>query len=67
MPKKPTHGGSRPGAGRKPTGNTPKVSTGIRLAEDVMAYARENGIPLADTLEAAIRRTKAFNAWSKQR
>jgi len=64
---KTTHGGSRPGAGRKPTGNTPKVSTGIRLAEDVLTYYRETGIPMGEAFEGFTRKTKAFNAWSKQR
>lgn len=64
--KKPTHGGSRPGAGRKPTGEAAKESTGIRLSPEVLRYLRENGVSVGEFVEATVRRTKAFKEWLKQ-
>lgn len=60
---KPTHGGKRPGSGRKPKGDEAKQPTSVRLSPQVVAYARETGLNLGETLESTVRRTKAFRTW----
>lgn len=51
-PPKPTHGGPRPGAGRKPTGRVPVM---IRVRPEALkrmkAAAREKKMPLGQWLE----------------
>jgi len=63
---KPTHGGARKGSGRKPKPDA-KQTTSVRLSPLVLDYAREHGVPLADTLESTIRKSKGFRAWLASR
>jgi hypothetical protein len=55
MPKrKPSHGGRRKGAGRKPTGKPRKVTLAVRVAVEVREYLDGTGNRSA-TVEAAVR------------
>jgi hypothetical protein len=61
------HGGQRKGAGRKPAPDgTAKQPYGTKLDPVVVEYLRQraNG---AETIETAIKRSKAFRDWLKSR
>jgi hypothetical protein len=62
MTKQPTHGGSRPGAGRKPLLDGKKIPVTKKLSVDIVAYLQscENA---TEAIEDAIRRSKGFKAW----
>lgn len=51
---KPTRGGKRPGAGRKPSENK-KIRISTSLAPDVIKLLKESDKPIAQTIEEAIR------------
>ena len=61
--KKPTHGGARPGAGRKPSGEETRETTSVRLTPTVRKYSAEHNLNLGDTLETTVRKSKGFKAW----
>ncbi len=56
-------GGKREGAGRKPAPEgTVKVPYNTKLTPEVVEYLRQCG-NAAETIDAALRRTKAFKEW----
>ena len=59
-----TRGGKRPGAGRKPAPDTKKLHKGFRLRQDVLAYLEQSGNQ-GETIETAIRNSKAFRDWKR--
>jgi hypothetical protein len=59
------HGGQRPGAGRKPAPEgTLKQPYGTKLDPVVIEYLRECD-NAASTIEATIKRSKAFRDWNR--
>lgn len=65
MPKrKSSHGGRRPGAGRKASGD--KKPVGLRLSGDVREYLKSasNGTAV---VEAAVRATIGYRLWHLER
>jgi hypothetical protein len=57
-----THGGSRPGAGRKPCPDGKKIPVTKKLSVDIVAYLQtcENA---TEAIEDSIRRSKGFKSW----
>lgn len=62
---KPTHGGTRPGAGRKPIEN-PKVPITKKLDSEIVEYLKacDNA---TEAIEQAIKRSKSFREWRQNR
>jgi hypothetical protein len=61
-----THGGKRKGAGRKPAPvGTAKVPYGTKLQPIVVEYLRQRA-NAAETIETAVKRSKAFREWRKE-
>jgi hypothetical protein len=63
MTKTTTHGGTREGAGRKPSPDK-KVNISAKVTEDVRAYIRTVG---SGVIESTIRSTRSFNNWLKRK
>jgi hypothetical protein len=60
-----THGGPRPGAGRKPRGDQPRVMVpGVRLPASVAAYLASVA-NRTETIEQAITNSKGYKTWLK--
>lgn len=62
---KSKRGGSRPGAGRKPSRGERKETTSMRLSPTVRRYLAEQDETVANVVEDALRRTAAFREWMK--
>lgn len=58
------HGGKRKGAGRKARPDSRSVPKSIKVSQQVADYLSDRG---TGVIEDAIRRTKDFREWAKQR
>ena len=57
------HGGSRPGAGRKPAPpGTTKVTLSVKIDPQIREYLRQCDNATA-TIETALKRSAAFKRW----
>ncbi len=57
------HGGKREGAGRKARHDERKIPISLKIDRDIGAYLQARN--KTETIEAAIRGTKAFREWRK--
>lgn len=63
---KPTHGGKRQGAGRKPDGDEKKVTTSVTITPTVKRWLDEQENSNGFVVESLIRRTKGFKEWKNR-
>jgi hypothetical protein len=63
--RKPTRGGRRAGAGRKPTGKPPKRLVSVSLAADVDKYLIASANRSA-SVEGAVRASLGYRLWQQQ-
>ena len=61
---KNTHGGSRPGSGRKPKSDK-KVPISLKISPDVLAFLRNRGPSLSEAAEPILRASKPYKDWQK--
>lgn len=67
MYENPKQGGKRNGAGRKPGRGERKEVASVRLTPTLRAFLDDQPQSMSETIEDAIRRTKAFREWNAQR
>lgn len=66
MTDKPTHGGPRPGSGKKPIPvELKRKPYAMRLSPDVFAFLKSRDNATA-TLESAVRQSSAFRWWREK-
>ncbi len=61
------HGGKRDGAGRKPARGVRKETLALRVTPDIKQFLAEQDDSASNVVEDAIRRTRAFREWSKEK
>jgi hypothetical protein len=62
---KAKRGGKRFGAGKKPMRGEPKITTGISISPTVKAFLDQCKESQSEVVEKMIRKSKAFQEWSK--
>lgn len=64
---KPTHGGKRPGSGRKPINGVATVCSSVSLTPDVREYLRSCEGGISREIERMVRQSRGFREWAATR
>lgn len=66
-PEKPTVGGRREGAGRKPSEFGRKIQKEVYLTPDVLAFLNRHGVATGVAIEQMVRASTSFKKWMASR